>query len=215
VSRDDPAPGEAGSAAAGEAARRLFLAFWPEGEVREALIRVAAEVAGRWGAERVPGADLHLTLQFLGKVAPGQERALRAACARLDFDGCKLELREVAFWPSSRTLCLLAAFAPDSALALVAALAAQSAALGLVPATHAWQPHVTLARVRNRARPQQSGVPMEEAPAPPAAWALAAPVRWRVHGFCLAESQPGGDPALPRYGILERWVARGAARGAN
>ena len=195
-------------------ARRLFLAFWPDGEVREALVRVAAAAAGRWGAEQVPGADLHLTLRFLGQVAPGQERALRAACARLDFSGCELELREVAFWPSSRTLCLLAAFAPDSALALVAALAAQSVALGMTPAAHAWQPHVTLARVRSRARPQQPGVSME-APAPPAGWALAAPVRWRVCGFCLAESRPGGDPALPRYGILECWSAKGATGGAN
>lgn len=156
------------------------------------LAAVAAEVAGENSARPVHSADLHLTLQFLGKVDAAQSAALRAACARLRAPAFELLLHGLEFWRSSRTLVLIAPNPPDLAVSLVTALVAQSAALGIAAPDHAWRPHVTLARVFGGETAQT-------------ARKLAEPLRWDVRGFCLAESRDEGAPGQPRYRILERW----------
>ncbi len=190
-----------GEAPSGEAPthtlRRMFFAFWPEGAVLGQLAAIAAAAAERYGARPVPAADLHLTLQFLGKISPRQVQALCAACAERAAGGaladCEFALERIEYWPGSRTLSLISANRPDSALALVAALVAQSASLGIAMAGLDWVPHVTLAQVPKVAGPDLAG------------WDLAEAVPWRVSRFCLVESRDDVGRDEPRYRILDSW----------
>ncbi len=182
----------------GAAPRRMFFAFWPDGAVLDQLAALAAAAAGRYGARAVLAPDLHLTLQFLGKISPGQVQGLRSACAERAAGGapadCEFALQRIEYWPGSRTLSLISANRPDSALALVAALVAQSASLGIAKPVLDWVPHVTLAQVP-KAEPE------------PVGWSLTEAVRWRVNRFSLVESRDDVGRDEPRYRILESWPA--------
>ena len=56
---------------------RLFLALWPDPPVRDALAEVARSLAGLACGKPVPAEKIHLTLAFLGEVAPERLDAVR------------------------------------------------------------------------------------------------------------------------------------------
>lgn len=166
---------------------RLFLALWPDEPARHALQAWQAAVPWPAGARPTAGANLHLTLHFIGAVprahVPALSQALGAAAAA--FEPCTLQLDEFTVWP--RGIALLQPQQTEPALAqLHTALGAVLAAQGLPVETRPYRPHVTLARhAEGAALPP--GVP-----APP-------PVCWPVRdGFVLAESAGG-------YRVLQRW----------
>jgi len=139
---------------------RLFFAInLPAGE-QERLHRAtahlrAADLPVRW----VPPQNLHLTLRFLGsvpgqKVAAVREAGARAASGIAPFD---VRLGGIGAFPTTRRprVIWIGVQKAEPLLELRAALEEALAPLGFTPEDRAFEPHITLGRVRDGARPAQ------------------------------------------------------------
>lgn len=176
--------------AAPPAARRAFVALWPDARVREAIAAEAARWPWPKGAAPVRPDKLHLTLHFLGDLDAARLAAVRRALRDVTRPALVLRLDAAAVWPNGVAL-LRPRRAPAALRALHAALGEALAAEGLALERRAYRPHVTLARRAHAVAPPVSIEPVE----------------WRAHGFVLAASD-AGPPA--RYVVLDRYEA-GAA----
>lgn len=166
---------------------RLFLALWPSLATRAAI---ALHVkTWQWPPDAVlyAEADWHLTLHFLGTMAPAQVAELQAALHHMPAQPQPLNF----LLPTGHAQCWphgLAVLCPDelppALLQLHSDLGQVLQSLGLPTDTRPFRPHITLAR---RA---QGAVP----PVQPCA------LNWLVSGFALVEST--GD-AQARYRVLQ------------
>lgn len=167
--------------------QRHFLALAPDDRAREAL---AASVVPA-GARVVPAADLHLTLLFLGTLAPEAENVVLRSIDG-SHDAVRLRLDVLEFWKGPRAWVAVPA-TEDSGVARLAAEveAAVSPLLGEGRLTEArrlpFRTHVTLARA---------------VPGTPASLRLDEPIEWQARELRLMAS---GGPAAPT-----RYTTRGA-----
>lgn len=171
--------------AGSRSAVRLFLALWPDAQVREALVRSREAWVWPAGAALVQPQSLHLTLHFLGAVPVARLPQLRAGLA-VPFQPFTLCLDRAALWP--RGIAVLQSEQPAAGLLdLHQALGLALRGLELPVEQRALRPHVTLARHAGRAsRPAQ-----------------AQRIDWPVPGYALVVSMPD----LPgRYRLLERYA---------
>jgi 2'-5' RNA ligase len=165
---------------AAAASIRLFLGLWPTAAQRAAVQAHAdawswPEPARRTRAERV-----HLTLHFIGQVAPDRLPELQQALA-VPWQGCDLALDRAEVWPGGIAV-LEATQLPPALMDLHARLGQALGQLGLPAESRRFRPHVTLARKAGGARP-------------PAEWA---PLHWSVAPrYALVQSLPGGGGYLP------------------
>ena len=173
---------------------RLFLALWPDADVRAALAAATDDVVRAHPAEgrRLRPDRYHLTLQFLGDV-PAERRdaivaAASAAAAQVDSAAFDLVLDQAGGFASARVWWLGPASAPDGLRALWDAIGAALPRHGVkAKAPPGFSPHLTIAR------DVAAGLPATPV----------APVRWRVDRFVLVDSRP------PRpYRILGEWPLR-------
>ena len=151
-------------------ALRLFFAIYPHRKVREKIIAIQAgfDIAA---ARPVPEENLHLTLAFLGEVAPGRYTCYTQAAAALPPTNFKLTLDRLGHFDKA-SLCWLAPSQPPEALfALQRRLKSAIAHCGYHD-RRAFKPHVTL--FRKASRLTRTG----ELP----------PVEWHVDGFVLMQS---------------------------
>lgn len=165
---------------------RLFYALWPDDAARAQLADAAAAVDVRDG-RRIRSENLHLTLAFLGSVAP-------ECCARLEQDEFPADLPEITleitacgWWRATRVAWLAPLETPPALLQLRAAVLAATRAAGLDLERGKYAPHVTVAR-RVRRAPRTTG-------------RIAS--RWRVSDFALIESH--AEALGARYEVLRRW----------
>jgi 2'-5' RNA ligase len=173
---------------------RVYYARWPDAMARTRLAAAAAPLAAGAGGRPVLPENLHLTLAFVGAVAPAVLGALLRFGASiawpavtLGFDGCE-------WWSKPQALVLTASAPPEPLVAARAALCAQLAAHGLELDPRPFRAHVTIARdVRH---------------APPAA---PVGVEWTATGVALVESEPA--PGASRYRPLALWETQGSAAG--
>ena len=124
---------------------RLFVAVPVPAGLREAL---ALTRGGLEGARWVDPGDYHLTLRFLGEVAPPDARALRDALAEVAAYPFALEILGFGVFGDGGPGSLhLAVRASDALCRLKASVdeAARAAGLG-PPDARRFSPHVTLAR---------------------------------------------------------------------
>jgi 2'-5' RNA ligase len=161
---------------------RLFIALWPDPDVRDAI----AAWSERWqwpaAAKRVRAENLHLTLHFLADVPREKLPELRPALA-LPFAPFTLVLERAALWRGG-TAVLEPDRVPLRLHELHAALGDALQHLAIPVETRALRPHVTLARRAGSAQPPAS----------------VAQLRWRVKGYALARSRPGmGYEVLQAY----------------
>ena len=170
--------------AAGPQTARLFLALWPGPAAREALRERSAAWTWDTAAARVPPERLHLTLHFIGGVARsrlaelGPELQLAAPAFELTLDHAEVWRQGIAV--------LQPTVLPERLLELHRRLGDALQRLALPVEARPFRPHVTLAR-------HASGS------APPAVWP---PLRWRVRGYALVESErrpAGGYRVVQRY----------------
>lgn len=160
---------------------RLFLALWPEPDVRRQL--AGRRDAWLWprGAAPVHTDKLHLTLHFLGDV-PGERLPELLDGFELAFEPFRIEITRAALWHNG-----IAVLEPDQAPPALATLHARLSdalrALGLRLEARPYRPHVTMAR-----RAAGAGLPPDHPP-----------IVWDVRGYALVESRNGVYTVLRDY----------------
>jgi len=176
---------------------RLFVAWEPDA----ATLAILAACAGDWRAhEPSPdlrwqvGAQLHLTLRFLGTTGAQQRTGIEAGLAAIAARRTPARAQSAALqaWPSPRApRVLVLALTADAPLAgLADALETLARDCGFPPESRRFRPHFTLARARD-------GCVLQSAP--PAAPQLSCD----IDALALVRSTPG--PSGSRYDVVARW----------
>jgi len=164
-------------------ARRLFFALWPDPVLKAAIAGAARAPARAVSGRRVRDENLHLTVLFLGAVAPEAEARLAQAAARVRVGPFDLSLDRAGSFFRARVLWVGPSLVPDGLGELRRQLegAARNADVAFDP--KALVPHVTCYRdVRQKLEP----VPVE-------------PLRWPVRSFALIRSAAG------QYHVVSQW----------
>ena len=169
-----------------ETRQRLFFALWPDDEVRTALSQSATGLLGKQ-VQRVPDANLHLTLAFVGAVMAPVRQCLEAAAADIHCPAFQLRIDAAGHWPKPRIFWIGPGDTPPALWSLASSLRTALADCGLQTETRPYQPHITLSRKIKRA-------PLAAQPDP---------VDWSIRHFCLLESVIG--PRAASYQILGCW----------
>lgn len=162
--------------------RRVFFGLKPDAP--EAIIKATRRAVRAGGGRPVKPENLHLTLAFLGALAPA-EVAAAAAVPPVSVGPFELELDRLGFFARSRVLWLAPSVPPAELLELERGLWAGLEAVGFTRERGLFRPHVTLAR---------KGAAVAEP---------IKPVQWRAHKLCLFESLPIERGV--RYARLDVW----------
>ena len=173
-----------------EPRQRLFFALWPNAAVRTALAQSSQALLGK-RVRRVPEANLHITLAFVGPVTAVVRQCLEQQAAQIRGTPFELTLEHVGHWARPRILWAGPRHTPPALWSLVGGLNSAFDACGLARETRPWQAHVTLARKISR---------------PPVATAIE-PILWSISNFCLVESV--GGPQGVSYRIVASWTLEG------
>lgn len=137
---------------------RLFVALDIPGEVRRRIAELVEKLrptvrGARWA--RVEG--MHLTLKFIGEVAPERVGGIEAALAAVGAPGAlEMSFRNVGFFPTERHPRVFWAGieAPPALAEFAAELERRLEPLGIPRENRPFQPHLTLARFNS-----QEGLP--------------------------------------------------------
>lgn len=176
--------GDTRGADPGAGSARLFLALWPDDDVRQALL--ACRDAWHWDrhAGRVPPRHLHLTLHFLGEV-PRERVPVLTQGLSVPVEPFELVLAPLAVWPNGIAVWEPAT-CPVALTRLHDALGQALVRLDVPLEQRDYRPHVTLAR-----RARDSLAP-----------ASVSPLTWPVDRYALVESCAG----VPRrYEVLRTY----------
>jgi len=143
---------------------RLFVAADLPRHVRAELVRWAAQAAPP-EARRVPEANLHVTLAFLGSRSPADADAVAALLPALAGPLGALTTAGALWLPPRRPVVLTVALAvtPQWEALHRSVAAALADAVGYEPEHRHFRPHVTVGRVRQATR-----IATTELPEPPA-----------------------------------------------
>ena len=172
----------------GQGARRVFFALWPDEAVAAQLFQTGAAAHAGCGGRRMRRETLHLTLAFIGAVAPervevlaGIGAAIRQPCFSFTLDRLRCVPRKHIVWAASAT--------PPPALAQLAAELHECLAAADFPIeVRPFAAHVTLLRnARCDAAPPQAPC-----------------IEWPVRDIVLVQSQ--ADAAGAAYRIIGRWA---------
>lgn len=175
----------------GERLQRLFFALWPDDELRSLLApRIHALQPAGVGRLQRPD-QWHVTLEFLGPVAPPRVAAAVEAASRVRAGPCEIAFDTVEHWRRPEVLCLAASTTPPALAQLVRALRAELGSRDFETEERPFRAHLTLARKVSR----------------PVALPAFEPLRWPAHEFALVESVT--DRSGSRYAPLARWPLEG------
>lgn len=150
---------------------------------------------------------IHLTLKFLGEIAPAQVGQIRGALGPLSaFAPFSLEIKGLGCFPTcARPRVLWAGVAaPPGLYGLAAGVESALAPLGFSPEDRRFSPHLTLARLKiNSPYPWISAVVRDSA-----LWTSGA---WEVSEFCLFQSQliPRAPARYLRIATFGRTLQKG------
>jgi RNA 2',3'-cyclic 3'-phosphodiesterase len=179
---------------------RTFVAVAPDAALRDALRACQLQLAthaGRADTRLVHPDDLHLTLCFIGALAPAQSEAVIATLSDVAARTAGHEVAPVAIagWPARAPRLVVVEFECSERLdALVSELRDALASLGLAIEERRFRPHITLARSRH---PLRSGLALAAVPS------AALPIR----SIDLYRSDAGRAGA--RYTLLHRAALAG------
>ena len=164
-----------------DAQSRLFIALWPDPQVRHVL-RTWRD-AWDWprGSSPVKNERLHMTLHFLGSVSSVRIPELREALA-VPFEPFELEFGQAKLWPHGIAV-LEPNAAPGRLVQLHADLGGALRRLDMPVEERAFKPHVTMARRAVKAVVPEGGPPLT----------------WAVDSYALMESTAGGYTVLQQY----------------
>jgi 2'-5' RNA ligase len=152
---------------------RLFFALWPDEALRlrlqQAAITIPVEAEGR----RVPAANLHLTLHFIGNIYLEQMTCLQAAARAVNAPAFELTIDRQGFFSKPRVTWLGCENPPAALDNLHQQLGLSLQSCDYQPEARPYHPHVTVAR--------KSGLIATDA--------CFDPIDWRVTRFALIEVQ--------------------------
>ena len=173
---------------------RLFFALWPDAATRNALSAMADQIRAVCGGRSPPAANLHLTLAFLGGVAPNRLPELRALADTLNAGPFDLNLDRLGCWRAQRLAWAAPQECPVHLTGLVAQLTDALRGHGFHTERRAFKPHVTL--LRDVLTP----------PVLPSAAMVS--LRWPVSQFVLACSEPAAKGVT--YRVIGQWPLNAA-----
>jgi len=155
--------------------------------VRTALTQRAAVLQPVCGGRLLPAPNIHLTLAFLGHIAPERLAELKCMAAALTAERFTLMFDHAGYWRQPRIVWAGLVTVPPALEALAAVLDQGLRAHGFRTESRKFIPHVTLLR---------------DARSVPPVTALE-PLSWPVRRFVLAHSCP--VPGGVRYDIAGSW----------
>lgn len=172
---------------------RLFFALWPGAEERQWLAASTAAAVSQVAGLPVPGANLHVTLAFLGSVPGRKFGELAAIGGQGDYPAVSLRFDRLEYWAKPRVLVAMPVEIPATGRTIVDQLWDRLAPLGFERESRPWRPHLTLARKVRRPPPENLRIaPRNGVSDDPAPWGLA-----------LVESAT--HPEGVRYKPLAEW----------
>ncbi len=168
--------------------RKLFFALWPDEATRQRLVDATRDISA--GGVRMPAANLHMTLVFVGYVDETTQRCMEAAAQLIDMPSFVIQLDRIDSF-GQKILWAGSSKPPEALFTLQAQLDTRLAdACGYQPEARRYRPHVTLERKLKQ--PLQAE--------------LDAPVIWKADRFALVESITSPEQgAPPRYEPLRFW----------
>ncbi len=172
----------------------MFFALWPDPALQAGIAATAERIARvrAIGGRAIPAERLHLTLLFLGEVAPEAEKRLLTAAGRVEGRAFDLTLDQAGCFFRSKAFWLGPSAVPRKLAELGQALRAAMAGVGLAPDGKGLVPHVTCVRdIRHVIRP----VPVD-------------PLIWPVRQFALVHSELGAKPV---YHVVSQWPLQTAS----
>jgi 2'-5' RNA ligase len=152
---------------------RLYFALWPQEALRQRLHEAAATIAVDSRGRRVPRANLHLTLHFIGNVYVAQMECLQRAARLVRAAAFDLTIDRQGYFNKSRVAWLGCSHPPVALDDLHQQLGRHLQSCEYRPEMRPHQPHVTVAR--------KTGLIATKADF--------APVDWCVTEFALIEVQ--------------------------
>ncbi|MGY6031032.1 RNA 2',3'-cyclic phosphodiesterase [Phytobacter sp. AG2a] len=171
--------------------KRLFFALDLPDETRQDIVRWRADHLAQDAGRPVAGANLHLTLAFLGEVSAEKQKALEAMAGRITQPGFTLRLDDAGQWLRSRVVWLGCRQSPRGLIQLADMLRAQASRSGCYQSPTPFHPHITLLR----------DTPHTVA-LPPPGFSWTVPVK----AFVLYESH--FTAGRLRYAPLNRWTLK-------
>ena len=166
---------------------RLFFALWPDAVLRARLQHAADSIVLAHTARRVPIANLHLTLHFIGNVYRDDMACMRRQARLVDAAAFQLSIDRQGYFSKPRVAWLGCSDIPAALADLHGQLGARLQSCGYQPEARPYHPHVTVARK------------VKSIDADPGF----APMSWRVQNFALVEVQPSADGV--QYRVVESW----------
>lgn len=168
---------------------RLFLALWPNDNVRQAISQISQPITSGINSKIIPPENWHITLAFLGNIDMPTKQCMQQIAATMPDNRFSLFLDQLGYWPKPHILWLGASQTPDALLNLVTNITTDLPKCGYRPDTRPFQTHITLMR--------KVHVKM----LPPIT-----PIRWSVEDFCLVRSIT--DTKGARYQVIDRWLLK-------
>lgn len=169
--------------------QRLFLALWPDEEVRKRLQVLSKQQIG--SGRRTSAENLHATLIFLGAVDSGARACVEQVAGSIDGQAFSVTLDGLEHRPRQAIVWAAASRVPAALTRLVEQLRAGLIRCGFEPERRPYHLHVTLARKVRRGR-RASAIE---------------PIVWHVDDFALVESHTHASGAS--YQVLQSWPLAG------
>lgn len=169
---------------------RVFFALWPDVAVRHGLDHLAGQAHKICGGRRMRADSAHLTLVFVGQVAPSGIETLKAMASGVRVPSFDLHLDCVGYWKQNRIAWLGTQQTPRPLAALVESLEEGLRREGFKLDQRPYFPHLTLVR-----KASCGALPLPDAD-----------IRWRVEEFVLVRSSLLPEGAV--YEIIGHWRLR-------
>jgi 2'-5' RNA ligase len=166
---------------------RLFFGVVPDATTREHFAAAADSMPLAAGAKRVPQANFHLTLAFVGDVPASQLPTLRALGSAHGAAAFALRFDAFEYWPKPEVVVVAAREVPAGLRQLWQQLHRELAVHQWAMDAKRLRPHVTLARKVSQ---------------PPVLQAMS-PFEWRVENFSLIRSDTSGTHSA--YTVVDTW----------
>jgi 2'-5' RNA ligase len=152
---------------------RLFFALWPNAPVRDQLLEASSEIRFKHAGRRIPKANLHLTLHFIGNTYVENAYCLQDIASQVVIEPFSIQLDRAGQFKRAGIVWLGCSAPPTELFELHHQLGRLLCHCDYQLEKRPYRPHVTLSKKASL---------FEEK-------TLTTPVNWSVRGFSLISSQ--------------------------